>query len=151
MKVIVASSIHVNDVFLYWDWSDAINIVFCHHTAGRTTCSLLQATSKPCARGKSKSLCALKSFFHYIVLKWTKPGIVLSIWLLQFHDDMNLPCGVLRLQHNGGHDYHNGYHWIFFLISVILYCSLFPLYSHNLVAPRLHISSVTLTYIWVDL
>ncbi|CAK9328122.1 unnamed protein product [Citrullus colocynthis] len=28
--------------------------------------------------------------------------------VLVFHDDMNLPCGVLRLQHNGGHDYHNG-------------------------------------------
>ncbi|XP_050937365.1 peptidyl-tRNA hydrolase, mitochondrial isoform X1 [Cucumis melo] len=29
--------------------------------------------------------------------------------VLVFHDDMNLPCGVLRLQHNGGHDYHNGF------------------------------------------
>ncbi|KAE8653473.1 peptidyl-tRNA hydrolase, mitochondrial isoform X1 [Cucumis sativus] len=28
--------------------------------------------------------------------------------VLVFHDDMNLPCGVLRLQHNGGHDYHKG-------------------------------------------
>ncbi|KAL0558640.1 hypothetical protein IC582_003217 [Cucumis melo] len=28
--------------------------------------------------------------------------------VLVFHDDMTLPCGVLRLQHNGGHGYHNG-------------------------------------------
>ncbi|XP_021907494.1 peptidyl-tRNA hydrolase, mitochondrial isoform X4 [Carica papaya] len=28
--------------------------------------------------------------------------------VIVFHDDMNLPCGVLRLQHNGGHGSHNG-------------------------------------------
>ncbi|XP_022961340.1 peptidyl-tRNA hydrolase, mitochondrial isoform X2 [Cucurbita moschata] len=28
--------------------------------------------------------------------------------VLVFHDDMNLPCGVLRLRHNGGNDSHNG-------------------------------------------
>ncbi|XP_008218870.1 PREDICTED: peptidyl-tRNA hydrolase, mitochondrial isoform X2 [Prunus mume] len=28
--------------------------------------------------------------------------------VLVFHDDMNLPCGVLRLHPNGGHGCHNG-------------------------------------------
>ncbi|KNA22701.1 hypothetical protein SOVF_032180 [Spinacia oleracea] len=28
--------------------------------------------------------------------------------VLVFHDDKELPCGVLRLQHNGGHGSHNG-------------------------------------------
>ncbi|XP_027072957.1 peptidyl-tRNA hydrolase, mitochondrial [Coffea arabica] len=28
--------------------------------------------------------------------------------VIVFHDDMNLPCGVLRLHHNGGHGSHNG-------------------------------------------
>ncbi|KAI4317465.1 hypothetical protein L6164_025332 [Bauhinia variegata] len=28
---------------------------------------------------------------------------------LVFHDDMNLPCGVLRLHHKGGQGSHNGY------------------------------------------
>ncbi|KAH9603999.1 hypothetical protein KSS87_023602 [Heliosperma pusillum] len=28
--------------------------------------------------------------------------------VLVFHDDMQLPCGVLRLQHKGGHGSHNG-------------------------------------------
>ncbi|KAF5448008.1 hypothetical protein F2P56_033515 [Juglans regia] len=29
--------------------------------------------------------------------------------VLVFHDDLNLPCGVLRLHHKGGHGSHNGY------------------------------------------
>ncbi|XP_021728801.1 peptidyl-tRNA hydrolase, mitochondrial isoform X1 [Chenopodium quinoa] len=28
--------------------------------------------------------------------------------VMVFHDDKELPCGVLRLQHNGGHSSHNG-------------------------------------------
>ncbi|KAI5675095.1 hypothetical protein M9H77_06045 [Catharanthus roseus] len=28
--------------------------------------------------------------------------------VIVFHDDMNLPCGVLRLHHKGGHGCHNG-------------------------------------------
>ncbi|GAV80129.1 Pept_tRNA_hydro domain-containing protein, partial [Cephalotus follicularis] len=28
--------------------------------------------------------------------------------VIVFHDDMGLPCGVLRLQNNGGHGNHNG-------------------------------------------
>ncbi|KAK3436709.1 hypothetical protein EUGRSUZ_C01521 [Eucalyptus grandis] len=28
--------------------------------------------------------------------------------VLMIHDDMDLPCGVLRLQHKGGHGSHNG-------------------------------------------
>ncbi|XP_031736277.1 peptidyl-tRNA hydrolase, mitochondrial isoform X2 [Cucumis sativus] len=35
--------------------------------------------------------------------------------VLVFHDDMTLPCGVLRLQHNGGHGYHNG---TFFFLGI---------------------------------
>ncbi|KAA3479190.1 peptidyl-tRNA hydrolase, mitochondrial-like [Gossypium australe] len=31
--------------------------------------------------------------------------------VIVFHDDMDLPCGVLRLQDKGGHGSHNGYEW----------------------------------------
>ena len=122
---------------------------FFHHTAGRTTCSLLQATSEPCTCGKS--LCAFQHFFFSLeFLNEQCHSIVLSIWLLQFHDDMNLPCGVLRLQHNGGHDYHKGYHWNYFIIFfvfyilVVFYCSLSPLYNPNLIALCLYTSYINI-------
>lgn len=31
--------------------------------------------------------------------------------VIVFHDDLNLPCGVLRFQDKGGHGNHNGYEW----------------------------------------
>lgn len=34
--------------------------------------------------------------------------------VLVFHDDMNLPCGVLRLNPNGGHGSHNGLKSVFY-------------------------------------
>ncbi|PNX75263.1 peptidyl-tRNA hydrolase mitochondrial-like, partial [Trifolium pratense] len=39
--------------------------------------------------------------------------------VLVFHDDMNLPCGVLRLQDKGGHGSHKGFPIIH---SVLLNC-----------------------------
>ncbi|KAL6200787.1 hypothetical protein ACLB2K_030568 [Fragaria x ananassa] len=34
--------------------------------------------------------------------------------VLVFHDDMNLPCGVLRLNPNGGHGSHSGLKSVFY-------------------------------------
>ncbi|GKV32797.1 hypothetical protein SLEP1_g41374 [Rubroshorea leprosula] len=31
--------------------------------------------------------------------------------VIVFHDDMTLPCGVMRLQDKRGHGSHNGYEW----------------------------------------
>lgn len=42
----------------------------------------------------------------------------MALGFLQIHDDMELPCGVLRLQDKGGVGRHNGY------ISASLYLCL---------------------------
>lgn len=42
-----------------------------------------------------------------ISMECSSPSLITL--LMQFHDDMGLPCGVLRLQPKGGHGSHNGY------------------------------------------
>ncbi|KAI3708371.1 hypothetical protein L2E82_37539 [Cichorium intybus] len=37
-----------------------------------------------------------------------KPQTYMNLSVVVFHDDMDLPCGVLRLQPKGGHGIHNG-------------------------------------------
>lgn len=37
-----------------------------------------------------------------------KPQTYMNLSGESFHDDMSLPCGVLRLHHKGGHGNHNG-------------------------------------------
>nr|GLL21896.1 peptidyl-tRNA hydrolase, mitochondrial-like isoform X2 [Ipomoea trifida] len=51
-----------------------------------------------------------KGFLNGVPVFLAKPQTYMNLSGESFHDDMDLPCGVLRLHPKGGHHSHNGVH-----------------------------------------